>query len=42
MGKASPGFATFIRQRLLDVNADYQKLSLFSGITTAKGRQQKK
>ena len=41
-GKAAPGYAAFIRRRLLGLNAPYEKLVEFSGVTTSKGRQQKR
>ena len=41
-GRSAPGFAEFVRARLIETNADYEKILKYSGITTAKGRQQKK
>lgn len=41
-GEAPSGFASLVRSRLVDINADYEKLQQTSGITTAKGRQQKR
>lgn len=41
-GRAPPAFASFVRYGLLEGDANHQKLMAFSGITTAKGRQQKR
>ena len=41
-GRGPPGFSTFIRQRLVEQQANHETLMRFTGITTSKGRQQKR
>lgn len=41
-GEAPSGFASIVRHRLVSIDADYKKIREMTGITTAKGRQQKK
>lgn len=41
-GEAPSAFAALVRERLTRMEAGYEKIRELSGITTAKGRQQKK
>lgn len=39
-GKCPPAFANLVRQLLINKDKDLETITKFTGITTAKGRQQ--
>ncbi len=41
-GEASPGVAAYVRFNLLNNKSSYEQIAKYTGITTAKGRQQAK